>query len=67
MNRLDERVTAETAANRLGVSTALIRKWASRYKLVPDRERRYRFGDLVNVEYQTRTAKGRRRKLTTDA
>lgn len=63
MNRLDERVTTETAAQRLGVDETLIRKWASRYHLTRTRNQ-YRFRDLVEIEHQTRHSRGSRRKLT---
>lgn len=65
MKRLDERVPISLAAQRLKVQASLIRKWASRYGLAADYEGNYRFGDLVEVEWRTRHAKGSRRKLTT--
>lgn len=64
MTRLDERITTHLAASRLGVTESLVRKWASRYGLVADIQGRYRFGDLVEIEWRTRQGKGARRKLT---
>ncbi len=63
-NPLDEAITISVAASRLKVSESLIRKWASRYKLPVDQRGLYRFGDLVEVEFKTRNARGSRRKLT---
>lgn len=65
MKRLDERVPLALAAERLRVKQALIRKWVSRYHVAADWDGNYRFGDLVEVEWQTRQGRGARRKLTT--
>ncbi len=64
---LDALVTTAQAALRLGVTAALIRKWASRKLVTAVKRGLYRLGDLVRVEMQTRnTVKargGRARKM----
>lgn len=64
-NGADELVTPAEAAPVLGVTPALIRKWASTNKIQAAGLNRsghkvYRYLDLARYEHQTRRAAGRR-------
>jgi len=65
--RRNEWVTIGQAAQRLNVTTTLIRKWAHRYKLTPNPRGEYWFYNLSEIEHKTRHSPGAKRKLTTAA
>jgi|GEM_PF-6219285 len=67
INGADELVTPAEAASVLGISPALIRKWASTNKIQAAGLNRsghkvYRYLDLARYEHQTRRAAGRARR-----
>jgi hypothetical protein len=51
---LDTRLTRKEAADRIGLSPATIGMWKARGKLATDEHGRYRLGDVLAVELETR-------------
>lgn len=60
---LDARVPARFAADRIGVSKQLFNYWRRTGKVTPDDHGRYRLGDVLEVERQTRRHPNSRRQI----
>lgn len=57
-----ERFTAQQLSERLGISRQLIGYWHARGKLARDAAKRYRYGDVLQVEKAMREHKQSHRK-----
>lgn len=53
----DARITPAQAARRLGISRQLIRDWYDRGRLVRGDDGLVRYGDVLDVEAETRNAR----------
>jgi len=59
---LDARLPAHLAAAMVGVSRQLINYWRATGKIQPDGRKRYRLGDLLDVERDMRRSPQSRRR-----
>lgn len=53
---LDARLTATEAAMAVGVSKQVINYWRASGKISADKHKRYRFGDVIQLEARMRKA-----------
>lgn len=60
---LDARLTRKEAAERIGVTPAAVGMWKVRGKLTTDESGRYRLGDVLEVERETRHHPNSRRQI----
>jgi hypothetical protein len=59
---LDARLSRKQAAEQAGVSPATVGMWKARGKLTTDEHGRYRLGDVLKVELETRYHPNNRRR-----
>ena len=60
---LDARLTRAQAATYLAITPATITMWKQRQKITTDEHGRYRLGDLLEVERDTRRSPNSHRQL----